>query len=99
MDDRGGVTVVGVGTHLAARQALAVPEADAPDVPAGDALGGVLSADRAVPVLTLELEGSQLFAALAADRAVTAAAPALQSSMSRSPMAGGHDLKGGEMMA
>ncbi len=68
VDDRGGVTVVGVGTHLAARQALAVPEADASDVAAGGALGGLLSADRAVPVLALALEGSQRLAALGAGR-------------------------------
>lgn len=67
VDDRGRITVVGVGTHLAAGQALAVAKADASDVSAGGALGSLLPADRAVPVLALALEGSQLLAALRAD--------------------------------
>lgn len=68
VDDRDRIPVIMVGTHLAARQAPAVPEADAPDVAAGGALGGLLPTDRAVPVLALALEGSQLLAALDADR-------------------------------
>ncbi|MFI8305131.1 hypothetical protein ACIF80_17100 [Streptomyces sp. NPDC085927] len=68
VDDRDRIAIVVVGTHLATRQALAISEADVSDVAAGGALSGLLSADRAVPVLALALEGSQLLAALDADR-------------------------------
>lgn len=68
VDDGDGITVVVVGTHRTAWQALAVPETNASDVAAGGALGGFLTADSAVPVPALALEGSQRLAALGADR-------------------------------
>ncbi|MGW1507078.1 hypothetical protein ACWCQW_53395 [Streptomyces mirabilis] len=68
MDNHDWTSVVRVGTQLAARHAPAAPEADTSDVAAGGALGGLLSADRAVPVPALALEGSQVLAALGADR-------------------------------
>lgn len=68
VDDRGRVTVIVVGTHRATWQALAFPEGDAPGVAAGGALGGLLDAERAVPVLALLLEAPQTLSALGADR-------------------------------
>ncbi|WP_407109823.1 hypothetical protein ACE1N8_02890 [Streptomyces sp. DSM 116494] len=68
VNDRGRVTVIVVGTHRTAGQALAAPERDAPGVAAGGALAGLLDADRAVPVLALPLQASQPLSAISADR-------------------------------
>ena len=68
VDDGDGITVVVVGTHRTAWQALAVPETDASDVSAGGALGASPDRRPAVPVLAPALEGSQRLAALGADR-------------------------------
>lgn len=79
---RSWTTVTGLRSsfraHRTARQAIAVPEFDTSDVAAGGALGGLLPADRAVPVLALALEGSQLLAGLSSDRGEVTEALALR---------------------